>query len=77
MKFHSCYEFACKIMQIAYQQGLLVQKIPVCPILSADYPTPAKRPPFSVLDCQKYMKTTQQPIAPWPESLQQMMAQLG
>lgn len=73
----SWYEFACEIMQTAYQQGMLSKKIPVRSIASADYPTPAKRPAFSVLDCQKYSALTQQTIPSWQDSLARMLTQLS
>lgn len=46
----SWYDFACAIQELAYQKGLLAKQIPVNPIKSSQYPTPAKRPSYSVLD---------------------------
>lgn len=46
----SWYDFAVAIAEEAQAMGLL-QRIPtIHPIATADYPTPAKRPSFSVLD---------------------------
>lgn len=46
----SWYDFACAIQELALQKGLLKSAIPILPIPSSQYPTPAKRPPYSVLD---------------------------
>ncbi len=46
----SWYDFAVAIQEIAFDQGILTQRIPIKPIRTEDYPTPAKRPHYSVLD---------------------------
>ncbi|WP_335338200.1 dTDP-4-dehydrorhamnose reductase [Lacimicrobium alkaliphilum] len=46
----SWYDFAVAIQDLALQSGLLNQAIPVNPIPTTAYPTPAKRPHYSVLD---------------------------
>ncbi len=46
----SWYDFAIAIQEEAHQIGILTRTIPVKPVATEDYPTPAKRPPFSVLD---------------------------
>ncbi|WOD06153.1 sugar nucleotide-binding protein [Marinomonas sp. GJ51-6] len=46
----SWYDFAVAIQEIALEQGLLDKKIPIYPIPASAYPTPAKRPSYSVLD---------------------------
>lgn len=47
----SWYDFALAIQEEALALGLLDRAIPIAPIPSSGYPTPAARPPFSVLDC--------------------------
>lgn len=46
----SWYDFAVAIMEEAVSLGILPHAISITPIATADYPTPAKRPRFSVLD---------------------------
>ncbi|HKL22849.1 MAG TPA: sugar nucleotide-binding protein [Tichowtungia sp.] len=46
----SWYDFAVAIQEEALALGLLKQAIPISPISTADYPTPAARPAYSVLD---------------------------
>ncbi len=46
----SWYDFAVAIMEEALALGLLSRAVRVKPIRSCDYPTPAKRPAYSVLD---------------------------
>ena len=59
----SWYDFAKEIMTA---KGL---KCKVNPILSCDYPTPATRPHFSLLDKQKIKTTYHIKIPHWRESL--------
>lgn len=49
----SWYDFAVAIEHEARAVGLLTKAIKVLPIATADYPTPAKRPQYSVLDKSK------------------------
>jgi dTDP-4-dehydrorhamnose reductase len=46
----SWYDFAVAIQEEALDYGLLQKAIPIIPIATADYPTPAKRPAYSILD---------------------------
>ena len=46
----SWYDFAVAIQEEALARGRLTREIPVEPIATADYPTPAMRPAYSVLD---------------------------
>lgn len=46
----SWYDFAVAIAEEAEALGLLARIPAIIPIATADYPTPAKRPSFSVLD---------------------------
>jgi dTDP-4-dehydrorhamnose reductase len=46
----SWYDFACAIEEEAEQLGALAQGRRIRPILTPEYPTPARRPAYSVLD---------------------------
>jgi dTDP-4-dehydrorhamnose reductase len=46
----SWYDFAVAIQEEALALGLLTRDVPVVPIATCDYPTPARRPHYSVLD---------------------------
>lgn len=46
----SWYDFAVAIHDEALALGLLERPVPVVPIRTSDYPTPARRPAMSVLD---------------------------
>lgn len=48
----SWYDFALAIQELGLEKGFLESAIPVLPIPSSQYPTPAKRPHYSVLDKQ-------------------------
>lgn len=48
----SWYDFALAIQELGIDKGILDKAIPVLPIPSSQYPTPAKRPHYSVLDKQ-------------------------
>lgn len=49
----SWYDFAVAIQEEAVALGMLEKEIAITPIASEQYPTPAKRPNYSVLDKQK------------------------
>jgi dTDP-4-dehydrorhamnose reductase len=46
----SWYDFAVAIQEESLVIGLLARAVPVIPIATSDYPTPAARPHYSVLD---------------------------
>jgi dTDP-4-dehydrorhamnose reductase len=49
----SWQDFAVAIQDSAVAAGLLKKTIPISPIKTSDYPTPAARPSYSVLDCSQ------------------------
>lgn len=62
------HEFAKRIFEIAGKHDAMkVEKIE--PIKTIDYPTPAKRPLFSALDCSLIEKNFGIKTKPWQESL--------
>ena len=47
----SWYDFAVAIGELGMAAGLLERAARVLPLTTADYPTPAQRPSYSLLDC--------------------------
>lgn len=52
------------------------RNVPVLPIATADYPTPAKRPANSVLDCSKIENAFGIQIRAWSDALDETLDQL-
>jgi hypothetical protein len=48
----------------------------VVPITTADYPTPARRPAASVLDCTRFERTFAIPRRQWTEQLDAVLQSL-
>ena len=73
----SWYDFAQAIVEEASEAGLLGREISVVPIRTADYPTPARRPAFSVLDCSEAWATLGGPAPHWRVALREVVAALA
>lgn len=69
----SWYDLAVAIQEEALGLGLLERAIPVLPIATADYPTPARRPACSVLDKSATWAITG-PAAHWRTELRHCLA---
>ena len=69
----SWYDFAMAIQEEAHGLGLLQKMIPLRPIKTEEYPTPAKRPPYSVLDKTSTCKALGYTPPHWRESLKKML----
>jgi dTDP-4-dehydrorhamnose reductase len=68
----SWHGFAEEIFQLASEyESLKVKRVE--PISTSEYPTPAKRPSNSVLDCSLIEKTFHIRSKPWRESLARML----
>ena len=63
----SWYDFACEILRL---KGF---KIPVHPIKTSEFPTPAKRPAYSVLDKTKIKSALGEEIPDWKEALRKVV----
>ena len=65
----SWFEFAMAIQQEALTQAVLDKKIPIQPITTAEYKTPAKRPAYSVLNRSKILADFDCPTENWKQQL--------
>jgi dTDP-4-dehydrorhamnose reductase len=72
----SWHEFAAAIYQEARSSGLLDRDVEIRAIPAEEYPTPARRPPYSVLDCSATVAALGVEQHPWSERLQQMLAEM-
>tara|TARA_R110002033_G_scaffold170585_1_gene213455 strand:- start:22389 stop:23264 length:876 start_codon:yes stop_codon:yes gene_type:complete len=68
----SWHSFAEKIFEIALEQDVLIQPIQVNPITTLDYPTPAKRPANSHLNCDKIHNTFGIKQSDWQTALNKL-----
>ena len=72
----SWYDFAVAIRDEALQLGLLDKEIPVNPIFSSQYPTPAKRPAYSVLNTVALRNDLNIAGDHWRKALNSMLKEL-
>ncbi|EWC40716.1 dTDP-4-dehydrorhamnose reductase [Stutzerimonas stutzeri] len=72
----SWYDFAVEIFRQGEAQGLLARQPEVSPIATAQYPTPARRPAWSVLDCSRFEATFGLAPRPWRDDLADVLAAL-
>jgi dTDP-4-dehydrorhamnose reductase len=71
----SWYEFALAIFEEARRYDTL-RVCRVLPIATSDYPTPARRPANSVLDCHKVEETFHVARHPWRQGLHRVIKEL-
>lgn len=68
--------FACEIFKQAVEAGVL-EKAPVLnPIKTSDYPTPAKRPAWSVMNCSALENLLVSSVPCWQQELSAVLKQL-
>jgi dTDP-4-dehydrorhamnose reductase len=70
----SWYDFAVAIGELGVQAGLLERAAWVQPLTTADYPTPARRPSYSLLDCSLSRAALGLEPLHWREALAQVLA---
>ena len=78
--FHHCddgvatwHEFAVAIAEEAHALGLIARIPTIRPITTADYPTPARRPAYSLLDSSATRALLGDAPVPWRENLRLML----
>jgi dTDP-4-dehydrorhamnose reductase len=72
----SWYDFAVAIREIALELGLLRQAATLLPIPASQYPTPARRPAYSVLDKTLTRKLLGDSGHHWASQLRAMLVDL-
>lgn len=78
--FHHCdagiaswYDFAVAIAEEGAELDLVREEPLIVPISTIDYPTPARRPAFSLLDCSKTRETLGEEAVHWRSNLRAML----
>lgn len=69
----SWYDFAVAIQEEALALGLLQRVVPIRPLRTAQYPTPAHRPAYSVLDRSRIEQQLGIALPHWRVSLRRML----
>ncbi|AOS97183.1 dTDP-4-dehydrorhamnose reductase [Microbulbifer aggregans] len=71
----SWYDFAVAILEEGRSAGLLPQEraVAIKPISTAEYPTPAKRPAYSVLDKRRLTEELGVELAHWRQALREVL----
>ena len=72
----SWYDFAVGIAQIAVREGLIKSVPEILPIKSKEFPSIAKRPNFSLLDCEYTCKATKLKREHWTFELSKVIKKI-
>jgi dTDP-4-dehydrorhamnose reductase len=73
----SWYDFAVAIGELGVACGLLERAAPVRPITTADYPTPAQRPAYSLLACEASRRQLGLEPLHWRTALAQVLGRVA
>ena len=73
----SWYDFAVAIQEEAILAGVLTTKIPVMPISTKQYPTPAQRPASSLMDKHHFCQVLEFTPPHWRKQLRRMIKELS
>ncbi len=72
----SWYDFAIAIGDAGVAAGIIDQSAEVVPIRSSEYPTPAKRPGYSLLDCTATRIALELEAKHWQKELSKVIAKV-
>ena len=72
----SWHDFALAIFEAAAERGMTLAVENIVPIATEDFPTAAKRPENSVLDCRKLEDRFELVIQDWHDALQTVIGEL-
>lgn len=73
----SWYDFASAIVEGAQQRGLIARAPRVTPIATADFPTRARRPAWSVLDGARLQSAFGLQLADWRAGLEEILDEVA
>ena len=73
----SWHDFAVEIGELAEAFGHFERSAPVLPISTADYPLPAQRPAYSLLDCISSRELMGLMPKHWRQALREVIADVG
>ena len=69
----SWYDVAIAVGELAQELGLLEQPAVVNSLTTAEYPLPAQRPSYSLLDCSATRQALDLPAVHWRQALRQLL----
>ena len=69
----SWYDVAIAVGDLAQELGLLEQPALVNPLTTAEYPLPAQRPSYSLLDCSETRRVLELPAVHWRQALRRLL----
>lgn len=72
----SWFDVAVAVGELAQELGLLEQPALVNPLTTAEYPLPAQRPSYSLLDCSGSRLLLELAPTPWRQALRQLLETL-
>ncbi len=72
----SWYDFATEIQAIGLELGILNNAIPLNKLTTSEYPTPATRPAYSVMDISKTLSLLSEAPRTWRAELRDVIAAL-
>jgi len=73
----SWFDVAVAVGELAKELGLLQQPVPVNPLTMAEYPLPAQRPSYSLLECSATRQVLDLPAVHWRQALRQLLEALA
>jgi dTDP-4-dehydrorhamnose reductase len=71
----SWYDFAVAVQEEALALGLLEREVPIRPVASGEFPSAARRPAFSKLDCSSTRALLQDDHVHWRSNLRRMLCE--
>lgn len=72
----SWFDFAVAVCEEGRSLGLMSREVEILPIATEDYPTPARRPPYSVLDKSRLWEALPIPPIHWRVQLREMLKEI-